>query len=106
MGPILLQRQFPSITRGEHCLGEITKNCLLAGGEGGPLSRQGRGAGSACPPGPGGEGGGEGREDLATGERRRIASVDVAPLAAIGVPWTKNVVLILNEGERFWLQLL
>lgn len=46
------------------------------------------------------------REDLGTGERRRIAGADITPLAAAGVPWTKNVVLILNEGERFWLQLL
>jgi HEAT repeat protein len=46
------------------------------------------------------------REDLGTGERRRVAEADITPLAAVGVPWTRNVVLILNEGERIWLQLL
>jgi hypothetical protein len=39
-GPILSQGQNASITRGEHCLGEISKNCLLAGGELPPPSRE------------------------------------------------------------------
>ena len=40
MPPILSQGQNASITRGEHCLGEISKNCLIARGELPPLSRE------------------------------------------------------------------
>ena len=46
------------------------------------------------------------REDLATGERRRIVAAEGTPLFAVSVPWTKNVVLILEEGERLWVRLV
>ncbi|MCK7491740.1 MAG: hypothetical protein MZW92_08695 [Comamonadaceae bacterium] len=46
------------------------------------------------------------REDLATGERRRIVAAEDTPLFAIGVPWTKNVVLFLGDKERWWVQLV
>jgi len=46
------------------------------------------------------------REDLATGERRRIVAAEDAPLFAIGVPWTRNVVLFLGDKERWWVQLV
>lgn len=46
------------------------------------------------------------REDLATGERRRIVAAEGTPLFAVGVPWTKNVVLILEEGELLSVQLV
>jgi hypothetical protein len=46
------------------------------------------------------------REDLATGERQRIAPVDCEPQLAVGVPWTRNVVVVLAEGDRRWVALV
>ncbi|MGZ5452993.1 MAG: hypothetical protein ACXWHJ_02110 [Candidatus Aminicenantales bacterium] len=46
------------------------------------------------------------REDLATGERRRIVAAEGTPLFAIAVPWTKNIVIMLEEGELIWVQLV
>lgn len=46
------------------------------------------------------------REDLATGERRRIVAAQGTPLFSVAVPWTKNVVIMLEEGEKMWLQLI
>ncbi|MCK7499645.1 MAG: hypothetical protein MZW92_61535 [Comamonadaceae bacterium] len=47
----LRYRQIASITLGEHCLGEISKNCLIARGEGSPLCRQRDGTRRGLPPG-------------------------------------------------------
>jgi len=46
------------------------------------------------------------REDLATGERRRIADAEVMLPVAFGVPWTKNVVLHFEEAARWWIRLI
>lgn len=46
------------------------------------------------------------REDLATGKRYRIAPAEGELLFAIGVPWTKNVVVFLEDKERWWAQLV
>ena len=46
------------------------------------------------------------REDLATGERRRIVAAEGTPLFAVGVPWTKNVVLVLGDKEQWGVQLV
>jgi hypothetical protein len=50
MPSILVHRQNASITRGEHCLGELNKNCPTLRGEGHPPLRERGHTGRAEPP--------------------------------------------------------